>query len=333
MHPHVPPAPSLLDRVREVIRVKHYSLRTEEAYVAWIRRYVRYHGKRHPSELGSAEIEAFLTALAVVDNVASATQNQAKAALLFLYREVLGVDLPWLDGVVSARMPLRLPAVLTPAEVTSVLVRLRGINRLIGGLLYGSGLRIMESVRLRVNDIDLERRQILVRDGKGNKDRVTVLPGRLVAPLASQLERARESHDRDLAHGLGAVRLPYALARKWPQAQREWRWQFVFPAPHVSRDSRSGAVTRHHVTEQSFQRAMRQAVRDAGIQKLATPHTLRHSFATHLLASGYDIRTVQELLGHADLRTTMIYTHVLNRGPGAVRSPLDAVEAIEDDRA
>ena len=325
-----PPPITLLARLREALRVRHYSLRTEEAYVAWIRRYVAYHGKRHPSELGPADVESFLSHLAVDGNVASPTQNQAKAAVLFLYREVLGIDLPWLDGIVRARMPVRLPVVLTETEVGAVLARLRGQSRLIGGLLYGSGLRIMEAARMRIQDLNVERREILVRDGKGHKDRVTVLPGRLVPPLTEHIASVRRLHAADLEAGLGAVHLPYALARKWPHAAREWRWQYVFPAPQLSRDPRSRTLRRHHVAEQTFQRAMRQAVRDAGIDKLATPHTLRHSFATHLLAAGYDIRTVQELLGHADVRTTMIYTHVLNRGGRAVRSPFDAVATADD---
>jgi integron integrase len=323
------PSPSpLLDRVRHAIRVKYYSLRTEQSYVDWIKRYVVYHGKRHPSELGAAEIEAFLTHLAVEGRVAAATQNQAKAALLFLYREVLNIDLPWLDGIVRARMPVKLPTVLTEAEVAAILAELSGVSRLIGQLCYGAGLRIMEAVRLRVLDVDLQRRELLIRNGKGHKDRVTVLPAQVIAPLEQQIEVARRMHAADLDVGGGDVELPYALARKWPGAGRKWRWQYIFPTPHLSRDPRSGAIRRHHHAEQSFQRAMRQAVRDARIDKLATPHTLRHSFATHLLMAGYDIRTVQELLGHADVRTTMIYTHVLNRGGRGVRSPLDTVMPI-----
>ena len=318
------PPPALLTRVRDAIRLKHYSLRTEQAYVDWIRRYIVFHGKRHPSDLGSEDIEHFLSHLAVERQVAASTQNQAKSALLFLYREVLEVELPWLDGVVTAKTPSRLPVVLTEREVMSVLRRLRGVHRLLGCRLYGSGLRILEALRLRVQDLELPRRQIIVRDGKGAKDRVTVVPDRLITALAEQLNRARRMHDADLASGSGAVWLPHALARKWPNAARAWGWQFVFPAPGRAVDPRTGAVHRPYLSEQSFQRAMRQAVRDAGIDKPATPHTLRHSFATHLLESGYDIRTVQELLGHKDVKTTMIYTHVLQRGGLAVKSPLDS---------
>ncbi|MCC6378164.1 MAG: integron integrase [Burkholderiales bacterium] len=313
----------LLDRVRERIRLKHYSIRTEQAYCDWIRRYVLFHGKRHPSGLGAAEVEAFLTSLAVQGKVAASTQNQAKSALLFLYKEVLGTELPWLDGVQQAKATKRLPVVLTRDEVARVLARLEGVHRLIGGLLYGTGLRIMEAMRLRVKDVEFARREILVRDGKGSKDRVTMLPVRLVAALREQLAHAREIHRVDLDEGFGAVWLPFALARKYPGAAREWAWQYVFPADTRSVDPRDGDVRRHHLSDQSFQRAMKNAVRGAGIAKPATPHTLRHSFATHLLESGYDIRTVQELLGHQDVSTTMVYTHVLNRGGRGVVSPFD----------
>ena len=313
----------LLDRVRDRIRLKHYSIRTEQAYVDWIRRFIRFHGKRHPSELGAPEVEVFLTDLAVARNVSAATQNQAKSALLFLYKEVLGIELPWLDDVEAAKTPSRLPVVLTRDEVARVLARLDGTHRLIGRLLYGAGLRIMEGVRLRIKDVDFERREIVVRDGKGGKDRVTMLPDGIAVPLRTHLERVMMLHRCDIEDGFGAVFMPHALARKYPNAARDWGWQYVFPATKRSRDPRSGAVRRHHVSDQAFQRAMRQAVRDACIVKPATPHTLRHSFATHLLESGYDIRTVQELLGHSDVSTTMIYTHVLNRGGRGVVSPLD----------
>ena len=319
--------PSLLDRVRTAIRLKHYSLRTEQAYCEWIRRYVRFHGKRHPSAMGAPEVERFLSHLAVEGGVSAATQNQAKAALLFLYRDTLDIELPWLDNVARARVPQRLPTVLTREEVRHVLRRLRGVHSLVGALLYGSGLRIMEAVRLCVQDVDLTKRQLVVRSGKGMKDRMTLIPARQILPLRDQLAFACDVHERDLADGGGVVLLPFALVRKWPNAGREWGWQFVFPADTLSRDPRTGIVRRHHISDQSFQRAMRQAVRDAGISKPATSHTLRHSFATHLLESSYDIRTVQELLGHTDVRTTMIYTHVLNRGPRGVRSPLDEVDA------
>jgi integron integrase len=315
---------SLLDRVRARVRLKHYSIRTEQAYCDWIRRFIVFHGKRHPVELGAADVEAFLTALAVRDHVSASTQNQAKSALLFLYREVLGVELPWLDGIQKAKASIRLPIVLTRDEVARLLARLDGVHRLIGSLLYGTGLRIMEAMRLRVKDADLDRREILVRDGKGNKDRVTMLPVRLVAPLRAQIDHARELHRGDLVEGFGAAWLPFALDRKYRDAAREWCWQYVFPAGARSVDPRDGTVRRQHLADQAFQRAMKNAVRGSHIDKPATPHTLRHSFATHLLESGYDIRTVQELLGHSDVSTTMIYTHVLNRGGRGVVSPLDS---------
>jgi len=291
----LPDAPRLLDLVRGKIRLKHYSLRTEQAYVDWIRRFIRFHGKRHPAALGATEVEDFLTNLAVARNVAGATQNQAKSALLFLYREVLGVELPWLERIESAKASQRLPVVLTRDEVARILGRLHGVHALVGSLLYGTGMRVMEGLRLRVKDVDFERREILVRDGKGLKDRVTVLPRAVVPRLREQLGAARALHERDLAAGHGMVWLPFALARKYGTVARDWGWQYVFPADERSRDPRSGMVRRHHLSDQAFQRAMRQAVRDAGIVKPATPHTLRHSFATHLLESGYDIRTVQEL--------------------------------------
>lgn len=315
--------PSLLDLVRNRIRLKHYSIRTEQAYVEWIKRYILFHGKRHPGEMSAPEVETFLTDLAVTRNVAAATQNQARSALLFLYKEILAIELPWLDGVHHARAGIRLPVVLTCDEVARVLACLYGTHRLIGALLYGSGMRIMEGVRLRVKDVDFQCAQIVVRDGKGAKDRVTMLPRALVDSLRAHLERVEKLHDKDLASGYGATFLPFALERKYPTSARDWGWQYVFPAGTISCDPRTNIVRRHHLSDQSFQRAMRQAVRDAGIVKPATPHTLRHSFATHLLESGYDIRTVQELLGHSDVSTTMIYTHVLNRGGRAVISPLD----------
>ncbi len=317
------PEPRLLDQVRNRIRLKHYSIRTEAAYVDWVRRFVNYHQRRHPRELGPEHVEAFLTHLAVRRNVAASTQNQAKSALLFLYKEVLGSELPWLDNVETAKRPQRLPVVLTRTEVDAVLSRIHGINGLIARLLYGSGLRLMEAVRLRVKDVELETCEILVRDGKGAKDRVTMLPSSLVDALQAHLVLVRELHAQDLAAGLPGVYLPYALERKYPSAPRERAWQYVFPSDRLSVDPRSGLRRRHHVDDQNVQRAMRQALRDAGIAKPATPHTLRHSFATHLLQSGYDIRTVQELLGHSDVSTTMIYTHVLNRGGRGVQSPLD----------
>jgi len=326
----VPPAsPRLLDQVRDRIRFKHYSLRTEQAYVDWIRRFIRFHGNRHPVELGAGDVERFLTSLAVDGNVAASTQNQAQSALLFLYREVLATELPWLDGVVRAKASRRLPVVLTPDEVQRLIGGLRGTHRLLAALLYGTGMRIMEGLRLRVKDVDFGRNEIVIRDGKGAKDRITMLPATVVQPLRRHLAAVRQLHGNDLEEGFGAVWLPGALARKYPGAAREWAWQYIFPADRRSADPRGGAVRRHHLSDQSFQRALRQALRDAGIAKPATPHTLRHSFATHLLESGHDIRTVQELLGHSDVSTTMVYTHVLNRGGRGVVSPLDRLYGTE----
>ena len=320
-----PKSPKLLDQVRDRLRTRHYSLRTERAYVDWIKRFIWFHGRRHPRELGAAEVEAFLSHLAVAREVSASTQNQAKSALLFLYREVLEIELPWLDNVTQAKTPQRMPVVLTVAEVQRVLARLEGTVWLMASLLYGTGLRLMECVRLRMKDMDFERLEIMVRDGKGAKDRVTMLPGRLVAPLQAHLERVRKLHEEDLVAGYGEVYLPNALARKYPNAAREWGWQYAFPSRNLSVDPRSGVTRRHHADEKALQRAMKRAVQEAGIAKPATPHTLRHSFATHLLQSGYDIRTVQELLGQKDVSTTMIYTHVLNKGGKGVRSPLDSV--------
>ncbi len=316
-------APKLLDQVRGKIRLKHYSIRTEQTYVDWIKRFILFHGKHHPKDMGAQEVEAFLTHLAVEGRVAASTQNQAKSALLFLYKEVLGIELPWLDNVTQAKAPKRLPVVLTREEVQAVLARLEGTHWLIASLLYGSGLRIMEGLRLRVKDVELTRREILVRDGKGFKDRVTMLPTALLAPLKIHLQRVKLLHEQDLAAGYGAVHLPYALDKKYPNAGREWAWQYIFPSANLSVDPRSDETRRHHLQDQAVQRAVKQAVRTAGLTKPATPHTFRHSFATHLLESGYDIRTVQELLGHSDVSTTMIYTHVLNRGGRGVVSPLD----------
>jgi integron integrase len=317
--------PRLLDLVRERIRLEHYSIRTERTYIQWIRRYILFHGKRHPADMGAPEVEAFLSDLAVRGEVAASTQNQALAALLFLYRDVLKIELPWLQDVERAKKPARLPVVMTQAEVHAVLARLDGRDWLMASLLYGAGLRLMECVRLRVKDVDFTMRQITVRDGKGAKDRITMLPERLIEPLHLQLDKAKTLHAEDLEQGFGGVYLPYALARKYPNAAREWGWQYLFPAHRRSVDPRSGAERRHHVDPKVLQRAVRNAVRAAGVAKPASCHTFRHSFATHLLESGHDIRTVQELPGHTDLKTTMIYTHVLNRGGRGVRSPLDAV--------
>jgi integron integrase len=313
----------LLDFVRAEIRKLHYSYRTEKQYVGWIVRFIRFHQGQHPKGLGGPEVEAFLSHLATSRNVAAATQAQALAALLFLYKRVLHVDLPWLGNVTRARRPKRLPVVLTREEVRRLLHQLRGPYRVAANLMYGSGLRLLEALRLRVKDLDLSTRTLTVRDGKGFKDRVTVLPESLVAPLRIRLARLREIHDAAVAAGFGGVELPDALHRKYPRAHLDFGWQYLFPAAHPSRDPRTGAWRRHHLHEQSMQRVMREAVRLAGIDKPASCHTLRHCFATHLLESGSDIRTVQELMGHSSVKTTQIYTHVLNRGGIAARSPLD----------
>ncbi|MBX3678486.1 MAG: integron integrase [Rhodocyclaceae bacterium] len=319
-------APRLLDRVRDRLRLKHYSLRTETAYLGWIKRYILFHGKRHPADMGKAEAEAFLSSLAVERNVSASTQSQALSALLFLYREVLALELPWLDDVTRAKKPVRLPTVLTRAETLALLEKIENAElHLIVSLLYGSGLRLLEGLRLRVKDVDLARNEIVVREGKGGKDRVTMIPLQLVEPLRAQIARTKAVHEADLARGKGEVWLPDALAVKYPNAARALGWQYVFPAAGFSTDPRSGEVRRHHVDEKRVQRAVKQAAARAGIVKPVSPHTLRHSFATHLLEGGYDIRTVQELLGHADVSTTMIYTHVLNKGGRGVKSPLDRV--------
>src|SRR5262252_1796976 len=317
------PKPRLLDRVREAIRARHYSRRTEKTYVAWIRRYIFFHGKRHPAELGAREITEFLSALAVKDKVAASTQNQALSALLFLYRAVLAQDVPWLDDLVRAKRPERLPVVLTRDEVRAVLDRLHGVPLLMVLLLYGAGLRLLECARLRIKDVDFVSNQIVVRDGKGFKDRVTMLPASVKGCLAQHLDPVRRQHQFDLERGAGWVEPPYALKREYPGAGREWAWQWVFPATRIYVDRVTGERRRHHLHESVLQRAVKEAVRSAGIAKPATCHTFRHSFATHLLEDGHDIRTVQELLGHRDVGTTMIYTHVLNRGPPGVRSPAD----------
>jgi integron integrase len=317
-------APKLLDQVRNAIRVRHYSIRTEEAYVGWVRRYVVFHGKRHPAELGAAEVSAFLTHLAVRGKVAASTQNQALNALVFLYRHVVEQPLPdVLDDVARAKKPVRLPVVLTRDEVRRVLSHLEGRHALVAGLLYGAGLRLLEALRLRIKDLDWSAHQIVVRDGKGAKDRVTMLPARLVEPLREHLRLVRLLHRQDVDAGHGEVHLPGALALKYPTAATAWAWQYAFPAAALARDPRTGVTRRHHLHETSVQKAVSAAVRKSGIEKRASCHTFRHSFATHLIEAGYDIRTVQELLGHADVRTTMIYTHVLNRGGRGVRSPLD----------
>jgi len=313
----------LIDDVRGKLRLKHYSLRTEQAYVGWIRRFILANAKRHPRELGGLEVERFLSDLANVGRVAAGTQNQALSALLFLYRDVLDLELPWMEGIVRARRPRKLPLVLSRDEVQRLLATMDGQTWLIASVLYGTGMRLMECLRLRVKDVDFARNEIVVRDGKGGKDRHTVLPRSLVEPLQREIERSRVLHAADLAVGCGAVWLPHALARKYRNAAREFGWQYVFPARRRSKDPRDGSIRRQHVDDQVLARALKIARERAGIAKPLSAHTLRHTFATHLIEIGYDIRTVQELLGHSDVATTQIYTHVLNRGAGGVLSPLD----------
>ena len=315
--------PRLLDQVRARCRLKHYSIRTERAYVAWARRFILANGKRHPRQMGVLEVEAFLSTLAPRDDVAASTQNQALSALLFLYRQVLDIDLPWMESVVRAKRPQKIPVVLSRDEVTRLLALLDGQLWLMGALLYGTGMRLMECVRLRVKDVDFGRAEIVVRNGKGGKDRRVPLPQRLHERLLEQVGRVRVQHEADLLAGCGEVHLPHALSRKYPNAGRDIGWQYVFPSPRHSLDARTGAKRRHHVDEATLQRSIKSARQSAGIHKPATCHTLRHSFATHLLEAGHDIRTVQELLGHKDVATTQIYTHVLGRGAGGVLSPLD----------
>lgn len=317
-------SPTLLGRVREAIRYKHYSLRTEKAYVDWVRRFVVFHGRRHPREMGAVEVRGFLAHLATDLQVAASTHRQALSALLFLYKDVLGIELPWLAELERPKKPKRMPTVLSRLEVERLLAAMEGTHALMARLLYGTGMRLMEAVRLRVKDVDFARGEIMVRDGKGGKDRPTVLPTSLVAPLQAHLQRVRLLWEQDCAAERGGVYLPDALARKYPSAAVSWGWFWVFPAADFSRDPRSGVERRHHTHEQALQRAIKHGLAVAGGAKPASTHTLRHSFATHLLESGYDIRTVQELLGHSDVSTTMIYTHVLNRGGRGVVSPLDA---------
>lgn len=316
--------PKLLEQVRQRLRVGHYSRRTEQTYIPWIKRYILFHDKRHPKDMGKSEIEAFLTHLAVDRHVSAATQNQALNAILFLYRSVLEIDVDWMTDVIRAKRNPRIPVVMSMAEVRRVLAHLTGINELMASLLYGSGLRLMEAVRLRVKDVDFDYRQIVVRDGKGAKDRVTPLPERAVEPLRKQIRHVKALHEQDLEAGYGEVYLPNALATKYANAARELAWQYVFASERLSRDPHSRKTRRHHVSEKGLQRAVKHAVCAAEVHKKASCHTFRHSFATHLLERGSDIRTVQELLGHKDVRTTMIYTHVLKRGGRGVVSPLDA---------
>jgi integron integrase len=315
--------PRLLDRVRNIIRCKHYSIRTERVYIDWIKRYIFFHNKQHPAQLGEIHINQFLTDLAVNKKVASSTQNQALCALVFLYREVLKKDLGQFDNLIRARKPQKLPVVFTREEVKAILLQLDGVLWIMGQLLYGSGLRLMECIRLRVKDFDFGYKQIVVRDGKGHKDRITMLPEIIIEPLQRHLLKVKNLHESDLEAGFGAVYLPYALERKFKNADRSWSWQYVFPATRRSVDPRSGIERRHHISECVLQRAVKNAIRNSRITKAGSCHSLRHSFATHLLEAGYDIRTVQELLGHKDVSTTMIYTHVLNKGGKGVLSPGD----------
>ncbi|NWG08618.1 MAG: integron integrase [Chloroflexi bacterium] len=320
---HTPKNKKLLDQLSDAIRLKHYSYRTEQTYKEWVKRYILFHGKRHPRELGVENIQAYLSHLAVEKNVSASTQNQALSAILFLYRHVLHIDIEFPTDIVRAEKSKTLPTVLTHPEAIAVIGRMQGTPQLMAKILYGSGLRLMECLRLRVKDIDFGSHQILVRDGKGEDDRVTILPDSLIPDLELHLQTVALIHQRDLKKGFGEVYLPYALARKYPNAARDWAWQYVFPALSLSVDPVSHKTMRHHADPSFLQKSIRQAARLAGINKPVSPHTFRHSFATHLLQNGYDIRTVQELLGHKDVKTTMIYTHVLNRGASAVRSPLD----------
>ena len=319
--------PKLMDRVRESLRVHRYALSTERTYCHWIKRFILFHGKRHPADMGAAEVEAFLSHLATAGRVSASTQNQAMHAVLYLYKHVLGTDLPWLDGIVRARESKRLPVVLTQRETAALLRHVHGTSGTVIKLLYGTGMRLLEGLRLRVKDLDLERREIVIRAGKGDKDRITMLPASLVDELRDQLSARRVMHDKDLATGHADVELPDAIDRKYPNAGQQWAWQYVFAAKDYSVDPRTGVYRRHHLGEWTIQRAVRTAARASGITKLVHPHTLRHSFATHLLENGADIRTVQEMLGHADVSTTMIYTHVLNRGGQGAISPLDRLIA------
>ena len=317
--------PKLLDQLREALRARHYSRRTEQTYCSWVKRFIFFHNVRHPEEMAEPEINAFLTHLAVKEKVSASTQNQALSALLFLYRHVIGREVGNLGDVIRARKPKRLPVVMTREEVKAVLANLTGNKWLMASLMYGAGLRLMECLRLRVQDIDFACNEILVRDGKGSKDRITMLPESLKDPLQNHLKRVRAIHGKDLADGWGRVQMPNALDRKYPNASADWRWQWVFQQENRWTNIQTKEQGRHHIDESLIQKAVREAVMKAGLMKRATCHTFRHSFATHLLEGGYDIRTVQELLGHKDVKTTMIYTHVLNHGPGGVRSPVDGL--------
>ena len=325
--------PGLLAVARERMRTRHLSLRTEQAYLQWMRRYIGFHGSRHPRQLGATAVEQFLTHLAVHRKVSSATQNQALQALLFLYRQVLGIELPWLDNITRATTAKRLPVVLTREEVRSLLSQLNGAPWLVANLLYGSGLRLMEALRLRIKDLALERGELIVREAKGFKDRVTMLPASLDVPLRAHLARLRAWFEDERRRQQPGVSLPRALARKYPHAGTQWGWQYLFPSASLCRDPYAEVPVRHHLHEKVVQRAVQEAVRTAGLTQPASCHTLRHCFATHLLEDGYDIRTVQELLGHADLKTTMIYTHVMGKGAKAVRSPLDREAGLSGAQA
>ena len=315
--------PRLLDQVRNQIRLKHYSIRTEESYINWIKRFIFFHDKKHPKEMAEKEVVAFLTHLAVDGNVAASTQNQAMSAILFLYREVLQIELGNITNHIRAKRPRKLPVVFTKTEARLVIKELKGVYKLLAILMYGGGLRVLECVRLRVKDIDFQYNQITIRDGKGQKDRITMLPRGIKGALQLHLKKVQIIHQEDLMDGFGEVFLPFALAKKYPNAAQKWLWQYAFPASRRSRDPRSGKTRRHHFDESSVQKAVKNAIEKAGVNKHGSCHSLRHSFATHLLENGYDIRTVQELLGHKDVKTTMIYTHVLNKGPRAVDSPFD----------
>jgi integron integrase len=317
--------PKLLDRLREAMRARHYSRRTEQTYCHWVNRFIFFHDKRHPAEMAEPEINAFLTYLAVKEKVSASTQNQALSALLFLYRHVLGRKIGDLGEVIRARKPRHIPAVMTREEVKAVLGHLKGDKWMMANLMYGAGLRLMECLRLRVQDIDFARNEILIRDGKGAKDRITMLPESVKVMLQEHLVKVKKIHERDLTDGWGRVQMPTALDRKYPNAPADWRWQWVFPQENRWVNLQTKEQGRHHVDESLVQKAVKEAVATAGLTKHATGHTFRHSFATHLLVAGYDIRTVQELMGHNDVKTTMIYTHVLNRGPAAVRSPADGL--------
>ena len=317
--------PRLLEQVRNKLRLNHYSLRTEQSYLYWIRYFIRFHNKRHPENMSKKEVEDFLTFLAVQKKVSPSTQNQALSAILYLYKQVLEIELPWLDNVVRAKRKKFIPVVLTRQEVKSLLAQLDGTYWLLFSLIYGAGLRVSECVGLRVKDVDFHYKQLLIRDSKGMKDRVTVLPQPLIEPLRNHLVRVKELHKQDLDNGYGDVYLPYALHRKYPNADKEWYWQYVFPSRNIATDPRTGKRRRHHIYDKSLSRVIKRAIRRAGIYKPVSTHTLRHSFATHLLEDGYDIRTVQELMGHKDVKTTQIYTHVLQKGGAAVRSPLERI--------